>query len=300
MAACNRSAISEENGMEAPASRAASVAKPPRTRSAVSNGSRLFVIRPGDSVWGRRFRDVLAEITNDLGGSDRLSEGQRQLARRAATISIMCEQMEGVAAAGEAIDLDSYGTLTDRLGRVFQRLGLERKHVMSVRRSATSCGRGCSSHEHDARRNAVTLACRSGSASSNNICSTRRPTSRSSCSMLSAPFSRMPFGRRDGRLLYPEQLYARPKKSGKTGFAAMHLLTTTLLFGGRFAEGYAVANDFEQAQGRVFEAVAAHCEASPLLAARGQITRAASSFRRPVPSSRRSARTMLALLAPIR
>src|ERR1700683_3367887 len=55
-----------------------------------------------------------------------------------------------------------------------------------------------------------------------------------------------------GRLLFPEQVYGAPKKSGKSAFAAMHLLTTTLVFGGRFAEGYAVANDLEQAQGRVF------------------------------------------------
>ena len=48
-----------------------------------------------------------------------------------------------------------------------------------------------------------------------------------------------------GRLAHPEQLYACPKKSGKTGFAAMHLLTTTLIFGGRFAEGYNIANDLE-------------------------------------------------------
>jgi hypothetical protein len=32
-----------------------------------------------------------------------------------------------------------------------------------------------------------------------------------------------------GRLVYSEQLYACPKKSGKTGFAATHLLTTTRL-----------------------------------------------------------------------
>ena len=31
-----------------------------------------------------------------------------------------------------------------------------------------------------------------------------------------------------------------------------HLLATTLLYGGRFAEGYAIADDLEQAQGRVF------------------------------------------------
>jgi hypothetical protein len=48
-------------------------------------------------------------------------------------------------------------------------------------------------------------------------------------------------------------------------FAAMHLLTTTLVFGGRFAEGYAIANDFEQAQGRVFRAVRRICEVSPHL-----------------------------------
>jgi hypothetical protein len=56
-----------------------------------------------------------------------LSEGQRQLARRCATIAIACEAMEGRAVAGEAIDLDVYGQLTDRLGRTFQRLGLRRR-----------------------------------------------------------------------------------------------------------------------------------------------------------------------------
>jgi hypothetical protein len=96
-------------------------------RSAVTNGKRLHVIRPGDTAWSRRFRDVLAEIVSDLGGADRLSEGQRQLARRCATLSIACEKMEGEAAAGTPIDLDLYGTMTDRLGRTFQRVGLERQ-----------------------------------------------------------------------------------------------------------------------------------------------------------------------------
>jgi hypothetical protein len=102
---------------------------PSRTdhRSAVTNGKRLHVVRPGDTAWARRFRDVLAEITNDLGGADLLSEGQRQLARRAATISIACEKMEGEGAAGAQIDLEEYGRLTDRLGRCFQRLGLKRQ-----------------------------------------------------------------------------------------------------------------------------------------------------------------------------
>jgi len=109
------------------ANRGPSVGVPSRCRSAVSNGKTLFVEADGRGPWGRRFRDVLAEIVSDLGGADRLSEGQRQLARRAATISIACEKIEGDAAAGAAIDLETYGKLTDRLGRTFQRLGLKRE-----------------------------------------------------------------------------------------------------------------------------------------------------------------------------
>ena len=96
-------------------------------RSGVSNGSRLFVAEvDGRSAAARRFRDVLAEIVSALGGSDGLSEGQRQLARRAALLSVEAEAMEAKSVAGEKIDLDSFGALTDRLGRLFNRLGLKR------------------------------------------------------------------------------------------------------------------------------------------------------------------------------
>ena len=68
----------------------------------------------------------------------------------------------------------------------------------------------------------------------------------------------------DGSCSTPSKCTAAPKKSGKTGFAALHMLTTVLLFGSRFAEGYALANDEEQAQSRVFQAIkriveARHC-----------------------------------------
>ncbi len=72
---------------------------PSRFRSAVTNGARLFVVPPGDTRWHRRFRDVLGQIIADLSGPEGLSEGQRQLARRCATIAIACERMEGEAAA---------------------------------------------------------------------------------------------------------------------------------------------------------------------------------------------------------
>jgi phage terminase large subunit-like protein len=76
----------------------------------------------------------------------------------------------------------------------------------------------------------------------------------------------------DGRLLYQELVFAAPKKSGKTAFAALITLTVLLLFGGRFAEAYALANDFEQAQSRVFQAIKRIIESSPLLKREAKVT----------------------------
>ena len=69
----------------------------------------------------------------------------------------------------------------------------------------------------------------------------------------------------NGRLLHSELIYSAIKKSGKTVFGAIFLITVVVLFGERFAEAYCVANDFEQAQGRVFEMVKRIIMASPLL-----------------------------------
>jgi len=102
-------------------------ASPRALRSRVTNGKSYFVEADGRGPWARRWRDVLAQIISDLGGLEVLSEGQRQLARRCATIAIACERMEGEAAGGNEINLDVYGTLTDRLGRAFARLGLKRQ-----------------------------------------------------------------------------------------------------------------------------------------------------------------------------
>jgi hypothetical protein len=171
-------------------------------RSRVTNGSALHVVTAGDNAWNRRFRDLVGSIVSDLGGDpDQLSEGQRQLCRRAAGLSLECEKLEaqacGAPSAAEeafrqnvgglssreilgecariihmvarikgdggprqmaamerpqldhvvdllvkagdiaskaanagaetAINVERYGTLCDRLGRVFGRLGLERR-----------------------------------------------------------------------------------------------------------------------------------------------------------------------------
>ena len=89
-------------------------------RSALTNGNRLFVLEgnaDGRSASYRRFKDVLEQILADMGGAEHLSEAQRQLCRRAATLSIAAEAMESDAIGNKPFDVDLYGQLTDRLGR---------------------------------------------------------------------------------------------------------------------------------------------------------------------------------------
>lgn len=104
-------------------------------RSRVGTGKALFLDR-GDhrTARGRRFRETLTQIIDDLGGPAVLSEAQIQLARRCAMISLACEELECRSVLhDEEIDLDLFGQLTDRLGRTFQRLGIKRAadHVAS-------------------------------------------------------------------------------------------------------------------------------------------------------------------------
>lgn len=76
----------------------------------------------------------------------------------------------------------------------------------------------------------------------------------------------------DGRLLYPEQIYACPKKSGKTTFAAIYVITIILLYGGAYPEAICAANDYEQSVGRVFAAIRRIIECSPQLRDEAKIT----------------------------
>jgi hypothetical protein len=82
----------------------------------------------------------------------------------------------------------------------------------------------------------------------------------------------------DGRLLYPEQIYSCPEKSGKTTFAGIHALTTLLLFGGSYPEATICANDYEQAQARVFTMIRRIVESSPLLCVEAKLTQDRITF----------------------
>jgi hypothetical protein len=98
----------------------------PNVRSAVTNGKSLFVEADGRSAWARRYKDLVEAHVADLGGIDQLSEAQKQLVRRAATIEAELERQEGALSAGESIDLDAFGRGTNTLRRLLETLGLQR------------------------------------------------------------------------------------------------------------------------------------------------------------------------------
>ena len=87
------------------ARRAPLVAKATRTRSAVSNGSKLHQNVDARSAGARRFRDLVASFAADLG--DNLSESDMALVRTAAGLTLKSEQMQADLAAGLPVDSDA-------------------------------------------------------------------------------------------------------------------------------------------------------------------------------------------------
>ncbi len=102
---------------------------PAVSRSRVTNQSALFLEGvDGRTAIARRWRDLYAEIIADLGGADALSEVERQLARRCATLSVEAEAMEAATAGGGGeLDVDRYVVITNALGRAAARIGLRRR-----------------------------------------------------------------------------------------------------------------------------------------------------------------------------
>jgi hypothetical protein len=97
-------------------------------RSRVTNGSKLLPLSDGRSATARRFKDLVEFICVDLGGADRLSEGEKQLVRRAAALSAELERQEARWARGETeFDISAYSVLTNALRRVLESLGLGRR-----------------------------------------------------------------------------------------------------------------------------------------------------------------------------
>lgn len=94
------------------------------TRSALTNGRRLHLVRPsGWTVEGRRFQDLVEALTEERGGHDALDTGRREAIRMYALLSVERGRIETDMASGKAVDAESYGKLCDRADRQYRRMG---------------------------------------------------------------------------------------------------------------------------------------------------------------------------------
>jgi hypothetical protein len=101
----------------------------PTARSRVTNGCTLPGV-DGRSTWVRRLRDLMALHLSDLGGEQAVSEAEKSIVRRAATLTVELERLElRFATAGEATtaDLDLYQRTSNSLRRLLEAVGLERR-----------------------------------------------------------------------------------------------------------------------------------------------------------------------------
>lgn len=102
-----------------------------KARSRVTNGRSLLPRGvDGRSLWYRRFKDLNVLHLSDLGGEDHVSEAERAIVRRAATIIVALEQLEfKFAQEGEATpqQLELYQRLSNTMRRLLESVGLQRR-----------------------------------------------------------------------------------------------------------------------------------------------------------------------------
>ena len=96
----------------------------------MTNGTELLPGLEGRSLLARRFRDLIAQHTMDLGGESNVSQAQLSLIRRAAALTVELERWETRFAdddGAKPLALDQYQRCLNSLRRVLESLGLERK-----------------------------------------------------------------------------------------------------------------------------------------------------------------------------
>jgi hypothetical protein len=97
-----------------------------RCRTGIATGRDVLNGVDGRSHVARRYREVGALIASDVGGSEHLSEAQKQLVRSAAGLVVLRERLDALAANGEPVDSGEYCALANTLRRLLATLGLQR------------------------------------------------------------------------------------------------------------------------------------------------------------------------------
>ena len=98
----------------------------PEARSRLTNGSALHPGKiDGRSKEARRWRDLYDAFVAETLAKGKRTETAKQLCRRATTLTILCEEMEGALVRGELVDPSEYARLSGALSRTLRSLGLE-------------------------------------------------------------------------------------------------------------------------------------------------------------------------------
>jgi hypothetical protein len=97
-----------------------------RPHSAVTSGRKLLLQGDVHSIWVRRYRDVIACLTNDLGGRGMIGEAKAALIRDCAALEIVLEKMRGRMSEGHNVDAEAYARIAAHRRRLLETLGLER------------------------------------------------------------------------------------------------------------------------------------------------------------------------------
>jgi hypothetical protein len=97
---------------------------PPEFSTRRGTGAVVLAGVDGRSLMARRFREIVTGIERDLGGD--LTEAQKHLLARAATLAVWSEERESDLANGLDFDAVQYATISNALRRLLADLGLHR------------------------------------------------------------------------------------------------------------------------------------------------------------------------------
>lgn len=105
-----------------------------RVRTAIANGSAILEGVDGRSHVGRRYREIGAALSADLGGHEHLTEAQKQLVRSAAGLVVLRERLDVKAANEDKVDYAEYCALSNTLRRnaECERKFIERSESVSL------------------------------------------------------------------------------------------------------------------------------------------------------------------------
>jgi len=81
----------------------------------------------GNSLAARRFREIVGNLADDVGGPDKVSEPQKIAIRQIATMTMRIEALQAQVLTGEFVDDEELVRLSNAVARLLHRLGLKKR-----------------------------------------------------------------------------------------------------------------------------------------------------------------------------